>query len=264
MPYDWKTCPKEIHTFVYHLINGIMDITDDCIGFYLHGSLAMGGFNPTRSDIDILVVTNKSMSVHTKRKLATLFLMQSNSPYPVEISFLNENQLVKWVHPCPFEFHYSEFWRERYEQELLHNTKKDLNNAIQTDGDLAAHIMIMNERGVCLMGKPINEVFPVVPQSDYLSSILSDYKDCVKNMEEDPVYSILNMIRVYRYLKEGKISSKQEAGIWALSSFPKELSETIKKVMACYSDEKDIYSFTRNELKQIENYLSEKICRWFG
>ncbi|RCW76822.1 aminoglycoside adenylyltransferase domain-containing protein [Saliterribacillus persicus] len=234
-------------------------IEEDLVGFYIHGSLAMGGFNPKSSDIDLLVITNKPITIQTKRKLAKFLLMCSNSPYPVEISFLYKEQLKDWKHPCPFDFHFSEFWRERYENDLLKGTYKFLNGDINTDTDLAAHITIINNRGICVVGTPISEVFPLVPQSDYTSSIMGDFKDCLENIEDDPIYCTLNMIRVFWYLKERVISSKLEAGNWGVLTFPKELSITIEKVVNCYSNCKDAYDFEKDELLLIRNYILENI-----
>ncbi|MEW9678051.1 nucleotidyltransferase domain-containing protein [Lentibacillus sp. L22] len=125
MGYDWKTCPSHMKNFVYNLKRGIKEIIKEgFVGFYIHGSLAMGGFNPNSSDIDVLVVTNKTMEVEIKRILAQFILKHSKSPFPVEISFLSKKQLKDWQHPCPFDFHYSEFWRERYQYDLLRAPKQ--------------------------------------------------------------------------------------------------------------------------------------------
>jgi predicted nucleotidyltransferase len=188
MVYDWETSTSNIKNFISKLQKEIIEIiNDNFIGFYIHGSLAMGGFNPNSSDIDVLVVTNKSMTVKTKRKLAQFFLNFSNSPFPVEISFLSKEQLKGWQHPCPFDFHYSEFWRERYEDDLLRDTYKFINNDIKTDTDLAAHITITNHRGICLKGEPSDEVFLPVPRSDYISSIVGDFQECLENIEAEPI-----------------------------------------------------------------------------
>ncbi len=234
-------------------------VSDDLIGIYIHGSLAMGGFNPSSSDIDVLVVTKESITIETKRKLAKLFLDYSGTPFPIEISFLNTKQLKVWQHPCPFDFHYSEFWRERYTNDLLSGTNKFLNDDVNTDVDLAAHITITNKRGICIYGQSIENVFPIIPASDYLSSIMADFKDCLENMEEDPIYCTLNMIRVYWYLLEEVISSKQEAGNWGLSTFPKELNNTVKKVVEYYSNDKDSYVFEKDELVLLKNYISNNV-----
>ncbi|SIT91958.1 aminoglycoside adenylyltransferase domain-containing protein [Edaphobacillus lindanitolerans] len=233
-------------------------INDDLIGVYLHGSLALGGFNPDASDIDAIAVTRSTLTTETKEKLARTFLRTSNSPFPLEIHFLNARQLTQWQHPCPFDFHFSEFWREQYTDDLLTGTK-DFLNGIAADADLAAHITILNHSGICLTGKPINEVFPSVPQSDYLSAIMNDYRDCLENIHAEPVYSTLNLIRVLRYLKDGKIASKAEAGSWGLSALPEDLRLTLKKVTTCYATNDAAHRFGKQELERMKNYLSDRV-----
>lgn len=256
MTNTWITFSTDVKDFVCYLLSETKKIIkEDFIGFYIHGSLAMGGFNPNSSDIDILVVTNKSMTIETKRKLAQFFLTCSNNPFPVEISFLNEKQLKKWKHPSSFDFHYSEFWRTRYEYDLANGTYQYLNEEIKTDADLAAHITITTNRGICIEGKPIDEVFPLVPRTHYISSIMGDFQACLENIEEDPIYCTLNLIRVFWYLKEGIISSKLEAGKWGFSSFPKEMNFIIQKVVNSYSNTKEVYNFENNELLLIRNYI---------
>lgn len=260
MTYIWKKCPSDIQDFVFHLLKKTKEIINGgIIGFYLHGSLAMGGFNPKSSDIDILVVTNKSITIETKRKLTQLFLTCSKNPFPLEISFLNKEHLETWEHPCPFDFHYSEFWRKRYEEDLSKGTYEYLNGDIKTDPDLAAHITIITQRGICIEGKPIVEVFPTVPRSHYITSIMGDFQECLENIEENPIYCTLNLLRVFWYLKDGIISSKQEAGNWGLESLPKELSLTIQKVVNSYANEKDTFDFEKNGLLSLKNYIYNNV-----
>ena len=205
MNYSWESCPQEIRVFVSNLLTKIHAIIDDqLIGYYLHGSLAMGGFNPDSSDIDLLIVTEKPLTIETMRRLAVLCLENSNHPYPIEVSFLNVSQLVNWNFPTPYDFHYSEYWRKRYENEIKEGTALYLNDDEKKDGDLAAHIMILNHRGVSIAGKPIRQVFPAVPQSDFLTSILGDYEDCLNNMEHEPIYCTLNLIRKKRRFPRSK------------------------------------------------------------
>lgn len=260
MSYDWETCPSNIKKFISDLKRGIGQvIKENFVGFYIHGSLAMGGYNPNISDIDVLVVTDKSLKVDTKRILAQFFLNHSNSPFPVEVSFLSKEQLRDWQHPCPFDFHYSEFWRERYQYDLLKGTYNFLNEEFNTDTDLAAHITVTNHRGICVEGEPIDKVFPSVPRSDYISSIVGDFEDCLRNIEDEPIYCSLNLIRVYWYLKEGTISSKLEAGNWGLKILPKDLKTTARNVINIYTGKKGIYPLDKGRLTSLKNYLGEKV-----
>ena len=250
---DVKEFINHVHPEVAKIVKG------DMIGFYIHGSLALGGFNPKGSDIDIIVVTNNSLAAAIKRELATFFLNCSNSPFPIEISFLHKEQVKQWQHPCPFDFHYSECWRERYENDLLNGTDHFLNAKVSTDTDLAAHITILHHKGICISGRPIAEVFPTVPPEDYLSAILGDYKDCLENIEANPVYCTLNLIRVFWYVKEGVISSKQEAGEWGISTFPEEIGGTIRKVLDCYEKGRDLPLFEKEELLVVKNYILHNV-----
>lgn len=260
MGYSWVTCPQDVRDFIYNLDKAIQRIIkENFVGFYIHGSLAMGGFNPGSSDIDVLVVTNKTIGAEIKWLLAQFFLEYSNSPFPVEISFLNKQQLKDWKHPCSFDFHYSEFWRKRYQDDLIRGTFQFSQKDNDTDTDLAAHITITNHRGICVSGDSIAKVFPMVPRSDYISSIMGDFQDCVRNIEEDPVYSCLNLIRVFWYLKEGIISSKQEAGNWGLKILPQDLRTTVEKVINIYTDKKNNNSFNKDELSFLKNYIAEKV-----
>lgn len=257
MGFSWNNCPSQVKEFVLILHKETAQILqNNIIGFYLHGSLAMGGFNPNSSDIDLLAVTKDTLKAETKRKIAQILLSYSNSPFPIEISFIQSKQLENWRHPCQFDFHFSEMWRKRYEKDLIMGTNKYLNEKMNTDPDLAAHITIMNSSGICIEGAPIADVFPIIPRADYISSIMGDFQDCLINIEKDPIYCILNLIRVYRYLKEGVISSKQEAGQWGMSALPKEMQMTIKKAADLYEGKKKGYQFHREELLTVKNFFS--------
>ncbi|MCP3029488.1 aminoglycoside adenylyltransferase domain-containing protein [Halobacillus sp. A5] len=256
------TNPINIEHFVLNLLNETKQIIgNEIIGFYLHGSLAMGGFNPGSSDIDLLVVTNHWLGVEKKKRLAELFLRYSGAPYPIEISFLHKEQVLKGSHPFPFDFHYSECWRERYAAALSNGSSIYINEEVSTDPDLAAHIQVLRHRGVCLEGEPIAEVFPVIPPEDYLSSIMGDYEECVVNIERDPIYCTLNMLRVLMYLKTGAVVSKEEAGEWGMSAFPEELVRTIEKAVGGYRGNPALYSFDRNELLLLKEHIQNLVSR---
>lgn len=260
MVCDWGFWPPNVKKFVNGLTQEIRQITkNEFVGLYVHGSLAMGGFNPDKSDVDSLVATKQGMTIDTKKTLARLFLNRSDSPFPVEISFLTEGQLRNWQHPCPFDFHFSEFWRERYQCDLDGCTYHFLNDRVGTDADLAAHITIINSKGICVEGKQIKEVFPVVTEADYKASIMNDFQECLQRIEEEPIYCILNLIRVYGYLKEGIISSKLDAGTWGQEILLADLSKTAKHATDLYMSHTKTYHFDADDLTCFKSYM-EKMC----
>jgi predicted nucleotidyltransferase len=107
--FGWEDCPQAVQSQVKNYVGAMRrHLADNLIGVYLHGSLAMGCFNPETSDIDLLVVTRQGMSLETKRAMIELLLRFSARPRPIEISFLREQDLEPWQHPTPFDLHYSE------------------------------------------------------------------------------------------------------------------------------------------------------------
>ncbi|KHE71405.1 aminoglycoside adenylyltransferase domain-containing protein [Halobacillus sp. BBL2006] len=255
----WNTSSFDEEEFVSELLEPTKAIIkENFIGLYLHGSLAMGGFNRKSSDVDVLVVTEKGLDIETKRQFAQLCLTLSKQPFPLELSMLSRRQLLHWEHPSPFEFHFSEFWRERYEKDLAQGTCQYINDHQGKDPDLAAHVTITNHRGICIEGPPISSIFPSVPSAHYASSILADYHSCIEELEEDPVYCVLNIVRVYWYLKEGEISSKQEAGKWGMENLPEIAQPVVHQAYLVYKNGGDC-KFEQKELSHFKNYMKAEI-----
>ncbi|MFC4713493.1 aminoglycoside adenylyltransferase domain-containing protein [Planococcus dechangensis] len=260
MEYNWDNGSYEIKPFLHELIGKLAVLLDGkMVGVYLHGSLAMGGFNPRKSDIDLIVVTEQLLSVQTKRVLAQFFLQHSNRPFPIEISSLSLSQLENWRHPMVYDFHFSEFWRERFEVELKNATTLYLNDVEKTDDDLAAHFTILNHRGICLLGRPIQEIFPSIPHNHYLAAILDDYEECLEKIDECPVYCTLNLIRVYWYLKDREICSKLEAGAWGKENLPEKFTGLIEQVTEAYESDRMNTVFPKEELYAARDYLRGEI-----
>lgn len=234
--YSWPDCPQPVREQINGFTESIIRILgDNLAGIYLQGSLAMGCFNPARSDIDLLVITQQGMTPETLREAARIVLQYSGNPSPFELSFLPQSYLHPWHYPTPFDFHFSEEWREKTSQQLSSGGWHSWNSAaLPTDPDLAAHITITRARGICLAGQPILDVFPPVPRADYIDSIMADFDFARKGMADNPVYAVLNFCRIYGYLREDRIDSKDEAGIWALDHLPPDYHALISAALDTY------------------------------
>lgn len=215
--YKWSNVPEEMYSQVKHLLQGVRRILGkDFVGIYLHGSLPMGCFNPAHSDIDMLVVAQTTMTIYQKYTLADLLLSISATPSPIEISFLTQEQLTPWQHPTPYDFHFSEAHRSHFVQSLADESWRSWNDSTATDGDLAGHITVLNQRGICVYGEQIEHIFPQVPATDYAASIVADFFWAQDYLEENPTYFVLNTCRVLAFLQEERILSKDEGGVWGL------------------------------------------------
>jgi streptomycin 3"-adenylyltransferase len=205
------------------------------VGVYLHGSLAMGSFNPQTSDVDFLVVTSDKLSPETRRELASALLrLTKHAPAKgMEMSVLTVEALRNFQHPTPYEFHFSNAWLERYK-----NNDVDFTDEDKVDADLAAHLTITKVRGRALYGEPIDAVFPAIPPQYYRDSIVADAKAILADMRSDPVYNVLNLCRVWAYLQDGKITSKQEGGRWALCRTTPFQTSVVEQALAEYAGDK--------------------------
>jgi len=245
------------------------------VGVYLHGSLAMGCFNPHRSDIDLLVVTQDGIAVETKRDIVQYLLASSLSPSPIEISFLVRRDIHPFRHPLPYDLHYSESWRERYTRALAEETWRAWNDEKKYDSDLAAHLTIIRARGICLYGvtkflrgkhprllvngKAIQDVFPKVPPAFYAASIVEDFDDANPQRQRKPVYFTLNACRVLAYVREGQIYSKDEGGTWGLQMLPTEWHGVIGRALDIYRGKQAETPFDETSLTQFADYMERCI-----
>jgi predicted nucleotidyltransferase len=229
--HGWSNCPDPIRAQVNRLVESCQQVIGgNLIGIYLHGSLATGCHNPDRSDIDLLLVTERGMEVDTKRSLAELFLRYERQPRQLEVSSLTWAQLHPWQYPTPFDFHNGDW----IESDLSTGAWRRWNESVRTDPDLAAHVTITNHHGIVLFGKPIAEVFPVVPAEHYRESILLDFDWGLERIHQRPMYFILNACRIAAYLREGLVLSKDEGGEWELQHAPDSVKDVIQMALKIY------------------------------
>jgi predicted nucleotidyltransferase len=226
--------PQEISQLLSAIVTQCTSLLgDNLVGMYLHGSLAMGSFNPDSSDVDFLVVTKHQLTPAKRREMAQCMLrLSERAPRKgLEMSVITQEVLRDFKHPTPYEFHFSNEWKERYRNDTVDYSKDDL-----VDGDLAAHFTITKARGLVLSGKAIDAVFPDIPEQHYTASILADASEILSNMGSNPVYNVLNLCRVKAFLEAGFITSKREGGEWALLHATPFQADIIGQALAEYTN----------------------------
>jgi len=259
--YTWPDAPAAVATQVGRVTDGVRELlVDNLLGVYLHGSLAMGGFNPDRSDIDLLAVTRERISAKAKHDVTRLLLELSSAPCPVEISFLSRPDLVPWTFPTPFDFHFSEKWRERIAADIASGAWRQWEDTAAKDPDLAAHITVLRHRGIVLWGQPIDRVFPEVPISDYVAAIWDhDMRGAAASIGESPVYAVLNFCRVLLFLEEGRIASKDQGGEWGSHALPTKYRDLVRQALGVYRGDVDAPRFNVPHLRRFAEYMEDRI-----
>jgi streptomycin 3"-adenylyltransferase len=192
------------------------------VGIYLHGSLALGCFNPERSDIDVLVVTCDLLSDEQRASLTRCLSSLQQRPHRIELHSLAVEQLHPWRHPAPFDFY---FYADASEG--------------TTDRDLAAHISVVRRMGIALHGPQPTDVFPPMPPSDYADALLSDLRWTLREHPDD-LYGALSPVRVWAGIADPEtIQTKESAARWALERTPAQHRPALEHALAMYRGERE-------------------------
>ena len=214
------------------------------IGIYIHGSLSFNCFSWEKSDIDFLVIIKENINLKQKEQLITVLLEnEKNSPKKgFEMSVILEKYCKNFIYPTPYVLHYSNTYKDEYKKNLTLLCEK-----LQgTDPDLAAHFTITKNKGFCIYGKDINEIFGNVNEEYYLKSILNDVENVEIEIINDPVYFVLNLCRVYAFIQEKLILSKEDGGLWGLKNLNNKYFDIIDLCIKNYKNEINV------DLKQIK------------
>ena len=229
---------------------------ENLVGVYLHGSAAMGCFNPAKSDLDLLVVVEEGLCDDVKRSFMDMVL-QMNVEAPakgLELSVLRRADCAAFVHPMPFDLHFSiahEQWYRTDPQDYVEKMKG-------VDQDLAAHITILHRKGVVLYGPAISDVFAPVPRDAYVKSIRADIADAEEQILKNPVYVALNLCRVMAFIREGLVLSKLEGGRWGLGNLPWAYHSVIDAALAAYTSDREM-KIPAQKLKVFAQFLLDRI-----
>jgi predicted nucleotidyltransferase len=262
--YSWENCPEQNKKQIYLLRDKLLEHLDTNLhGIYLHGSLALDSFNPEVSDLDIIVLLKESIDIDLRFELVKVFLEFSQNPSPIEISLITMDAICPWKHPTPFQLHSSEYWRKTYEEQVEMENKNFWAETPE-DSDLACHITLINQKGICIYGTPILQAFPQVPEQDFRSSILSEVEYAASVLNRLPVYGILTLSRVLSYLKTGDILSKGQAGEWILPFIPKEIRCIVVQAVETYlgDSKQSNFQLGKDDIEQYKNLMLSAIGRY--
>lgn len=248
MGQSWNQCDPDLKKFVENIVTALANqLSDNLTGIYLHGSLAMGSYYRPKSDIDLLIAINKPLDPAAREKFALLVADLSHSRPTVgdiELSVITEQNAKHFVHPLPYEVHFSSEWKDKIRQAQVDFSKEE------TDPDLAAHYMVVRTHGICLIGKTISEVFQSNPWDAFVEAVLDDFEWIIEkeNILESPFYAILNSCRTLQMLSEPEsrlVLNKEEGAQWALTHLPTEYHPIIQKALAAYQSNKNVTPETR-------------------
>lgn len=232
------------------------ELSVSLVGVYLHGSMAMGCYHPSQSDIDLLVLVKDQVRKDIYKNLAKQLIPLEEELGLVkgfELSVVLEAYAVDFTYPTPFEFHYSSYHKEKY------RTDQNYFCGGYEDPDLAAHFVVTYHRGITLYGRPIKEAFRPIDPRYYMDSIRADVEGALEGIAHNPVYYVLNLARVLLYIRESVISSKMEAGEWALGELSDPYRGLVASCLAKYKGDSDNLTLDENRLLEYARYMLDEI-----
>lgn len=179
------------------------------LGVYASGSFGLGDFDQSRSDLDVFAVCRGTVTAEEKREI---------------VGRLRHEAL-----PCPargleFVLYPEETARvpsDRAGFLLNLNTGSRIGFRVDEEpGAVARHWFpidraIVRAAGVALFGPPAHELFAAIPRSLLLPVVRESLVWCLA-AGRGGGDAVLNACRSLRWLREGRWSSKAEAGRWAL------------------------------------------------
>jgi streptomycin 3"-adenylyltransferase len=189
----------------------------ELVGVYLHGSLAMGAFDPGRSDVDILAVGTGPLSPKRRVQLgdALAAISRPASGGDLELSVVTEAAVRTSSAAPSFEVHVH-----------THDEPPVVDGADRSgDEDLAIHFAMARARGQALFGPAPGELFAAPERASLIHALLSDIDWARESgaagweghhMPElaSMAYRTLNAARSWRYLETGDLGSKVEGAMW--------------------------------------------------
>jgi hypothetical protein len=180
----------------------------DLVGVYVHGSVALGGFRPERSDVDVIVVTRWTYGEVDQRAIGEA-LLRNADPCPgtgLELSVITE-ATARDLGDCRFEVHVGD------------GSRGVVTGAGHPgDTDLILYAEVCRRSAVVAIGAPAAEVFGRVPGDRLRAAIRAELEWGVREAPFE--YAVLNACRARRFAVDGALTSKVDGGAWYLDQHP--------------------------------------------
>jgi hypothetical protein len=216
--------PNEVTRILEQLVQGIQQaLPHNLAGIYPRGSLAYGDFNPATSDLDLLVITWRTVNDPEFTQLSEFHkeLAQSPNPYAtqIEIAYIDA-EAARQFRP---KQRYPTL--ERGESEILKWAEHGQNWILER--------WTIRAYGKALLGpKPDTLINPISP-AEIIRAVCTRLKDWAEwaQDENDPdwqlpkshkAYVVETMCRACHTLQTGTLASKPQSVQWALDNLPPE------------------------------------------
>ncbi len=205
------------------------------LGMYLHGSLALGDFDPERSDIDFLVVTDDVLPDDLFAALQAMHARIAASGLPLatelEGSYIPRDALRR---RDPAQARHPRIDREGRQLTLEPH-----------DSDWVIQRFILRAHGVVLAGQSPDTLIDPVSPHDLRRAVIELVREWWVPMCDDPTrlhypgyqaYAVLTMCRILYTLRFGSVVTKLSAARWVQRNQGKRWAALIERALTWQPD----------------------------
>lgn len=212
------------------LVNVQAVLGDLFTGLYIHGSLAGGGFEPGRSDIDFVVVTESEVPEPLLSQLSDMHNKLASTG-------------MKWVNVLEGSYIPRAALR-RYNPANSHHPALRSNGSFAVDHhgiDWVILSHVLREKGITIAGPDIKSLIDPIQPDDLRQAAAKTLRDWWHPQLNEPTwllsaeyqaYAVLTMCRSMYTLEKGEIVSKTEAARWVLGVLSNERAGLIEEALA--------------------------------
>jgi hypothetical protein len=172
---------------------------------YLHGSAALGDYDPARSDIDILAVCASPLDPGARARLGA-GLGRDALPCPagagLEFSLVTQAAARDPARSPPYELH---GWDE-------HGQLRPGDD--RGDPDLPLHFAVVRQIGLAVHGPPAAAIVRDVPRDEQIGLVGDELEWTAGNA--GPSTQVLTACRAWALSADGRFRSKRAAAEWTL------------------------------------------------
>jgi hypothetical protein len=214
VPHDVEVPTSEIAEFGDNVLSVLMRVLEhDLVGVYFVGSVALGGYVPAESDVDIAAVSGRALAEHEKRSVASAV---------VEVSKLCPARGVEFT---------------LYRRDVAGSAGSGAGFEVNANGGprmpTAVHLDATSEQGfwyvldraiahrsgLVISGPQPSTVFADVPRRTLLAA-MAESMAWHRAHEKATLYSVLNACRAWRFAEEDELGSKLDGASWARARWP--------------------------------------------
>jgi len=208
---------------------------DQFVGMYLYGSLSSGDFDPSRSDIDFLVVTRAELPDETIDNLAAMHRQIAGKS-------------SKWANKLEGSYIPRSALRRYDPANSRHPTiGVDWEFGVNPHGsDWIIQRRIIREQGVVLTGPAPKELIDPVSAEEIVRAVREILQGWWSQQLRNPAllktreyqaFAVLTMCRALYTLRHGEVASKPVSARWALAMIDRRWSPLIGRALVWEEDD---------------------------